>query len=563
MFRKYRRLIGLMLVLTTLLGVLVGVARAQGDNVVVIGWEQEPDIMSPLSTSTFSQLLRDFYSRNVWDWDTNFNIYPIMVTEIPTVENGMVTTNEAGNTVVTYKLREGMKWSDGEAITADDCLFGHELYSNTATGSIFRSDYPNVVESVVKVDDYTVIQTFNTPYPDYVSDTVHLQCRYPEHVLRPLMEANGGTVDGLPYFTRAEGMVGYGPYILESWTPGDNITFVANPNWDGQAPALDRVIIKFITETAQMQNALETGEIDVAFNWPDNLVSSYSAIEGVEVWNTVGVYADAVWFNIDPEGRQHPALKDPNVRLAIGMAINRQAATEAIVGPGTPLPTAFDAERWRPDDLELIEYNPDMAKQLLDEAGWVDSDGDGIRDKDGLNLILKFFTTPRQSRIDYQLAIQADLRAVGIGTQLFQVPGPAVLFASLTNRGIMASGDYDMAIYASSNDPITPNIDPDSFSCAGRPSPENPSGSNFSFVCNERLDELIDLIRSNTDPVSRLEQKHEAVRLMNSLVFWVGLYPRVTNYAAAADRLDTSTMKDLGTLAANWFQKIEFWQPAG
>lgn len=559
--KKYLRVLGISMVLVTVLSLLVGVAQAQDGSVIVIGWEQEPDIMSPLSTSTFSQLLRDFYSRNVWDWDTDFNIYPIMVTEIPTVENGMVTTNDAGNTVVTYKLREGMKWSDGEAITADDCVFGHSLYSNTATGSIFRSDYPNVVESVEKIDDLTVVQTFNTPYPDYTSDTVYLQCRYPEHVLQPLIDANGGTVDGLPYFTRAEGIVGYGPYILESWTPGDNITFVANPNWDGEAPAIQTVITKFIVETAQMQNAFETGEIDMAFNWPDDQAAGYQAAEGSDVWNTVGVYADALWFNTDPEGHQHPALKDVNVRLAIASAINRQAATDAIVGAGTPLPTAFDAVKWRPEGLSLVEYNVDEANRLLDEAGWVDSNGDGTRDKDGMELILKFFTTPRQSRIDYQLAIQADLQAVGIGTQLFQVPGPSVLFASVTNRGIMSTGDYDISIYASSNDPVTPNIDPDSFSCAGRPSAENPSGGNFSFVCDPRLDELIGLIRSNTDPVSRLEQKHEAVQLMNSLNFWVGLYPRVTWYAAAADRFDTSTMKSLGTLASNWFQKVEFWKP--
>ncbi|MBZ0280581.1 MAG: peptide ABC transporter substrate-binding protein [Anaerolineae bacterium] len=559
--KKYLRILGISMVFVTILSLLVGVAQAQDESVVVIGWEQEPDVMPPLSTSTFSQLLRDFFSRNVWDWDTDFNIYPIMVTEIPTVENGMVTTNEAGNTVVTYKLREGMKWSDGEAITTDDCLFGHKLYSDTSTGSIFRSDYPSVVESVEKIDDLTVVQTFNTPYPDYTSDTVYLQCRYPEHVLQPLIDANGGTVDGLPYFTRAEGMVGYGPYMLESWTPGDNITFVPNPNWDGQAPAIQRVITKFITETAQMQNAFETGEIDVTFNWPIDLVPTYSAVEGAEVWNVSSVYQDALWFNTDPEGTQNPAIKDPNVRKAIIHAIDRAALVESLVAPGLLPPDAFDAVKWRPEGLEVLGYDVDEANRLLDEAGWVDSNGDGSRDKDGVELILRFYTTTLQTRGNYQLAIQEYLTAVGIRTQLFQVPGPAVLFASVTNRGIMSTGDYDISIYASSNDPVTPNIDPDSFSCAGRPSAENPSGGNFSFICNERLDELISAIRSNVDPVSRLEQKHETVQILNDQYFWAGLYPRVTNYAAYADRFDTSTMKALGTLASNYFQKIEFWLP--
>lgn len=558
--KKYARVLSLCLVLVAMLSLLVGVTKAQ-DSVIILGWEQEPDIMAPLSTATFSNLVSSIVSRAVWDWDTDYNIYPVMVDAIPTVENGQVTTNDAGNTVVTYKLRAGMKWSDGEPITADDCVFGHKLFSDTSTGSVFRSDYPQVVESVEKVDDLTVVQTFNVPYPDYISSNAYLQCGYPEHVIQPLMDANGGTVDGLPYFTRAEGWVGYGPYMVESWTPGDNMTLVANPNWDGTAPAIQTAVLKFITDSAQMQNAFETGEIDVAFNWPDDLVESYSGAEGADVWNVGSVYADGLWFNMNPEGHQHPALQDVNVRKAIVHAINRAANTTAIAGEGVGVPDAYDAPKWRPEGLEILGYDVDAANALLDEAGWVDSNGDGTRDKDGVELILKFFTTPRQSRIDYQLAIQADLQVVGIGTQLFQVPGPSVLFASLTNRGIMSSGDYDLAIYANSFDPISPNVDPDAYTCAGIPSPENPSGSNFSFFCNPDFDSLVNEIKVNTDPVARLEQKHEAVVMFNDAVFFAGLYQRVTWFAAASDRFDTSTMKAPGTLANNWFQHIEDWKP--
>ncbi|MBL8160504.1 MAG: peptide ABC transporter substrate-binding protein [Anaerolineae bacterium] len=567
MFGKYRRMIGLVLVLTTVLGLLVGVARAQDEAVLVIGWEQEPDVLGDGSSSTFSQLLGDFYSRKAYGWNGAYQVYSDMMAEIPSIENGMVTTNEAGNTVVTHKLKEGLLWSDGEAVTADDCLFGHKLFSDTSTGSIFRSDYPSVVESLEKVDDLTIVQTFNTVYPDFLGSdniTVMPQCRYPEHVLQPLMDANGGTIDGLSFFTTGEGWVGFGPYTLESWTKGDNITMVANPNWTGQQPAFGRVILKFILESAQMQNALDTGEIDVAFNWQNDMLEGYQAIEGVEIWNTGSPYADALWFNIDEDGNNHPALRDVNVRKAIIHAIDRANITTAIAGEGVPVPGAFDSSVWWPEGLEILGYDVALANQLLDEAGWVDSNGDGLRDKDGLNLILKFFTTPRQSRIDYQLAIQANLQEVGIGTQLFQVPGPAVLFASLTNLGIMASSDYDLAIYASSNDPVSPNVDPSSFSCAGIPSPENPASGNFSHYCDPAFDELIPQIASTLDPAARLALKHQSVELMNSANFWAGLYVRVTWYAVRTDRVNTEGVKDgLGTLASNWFQQIEYWQPAG
>ncbi len=349
--------------------------------------------------------------------------------------------------------------------------------------------------------------------------------------------------------------------VIESWTPGESVIFVKNQNWVGEAPVIDRVIISFITEIAQLKNALETGEIDLAFNFPDNLAPDYKAIEGIEVWNTLSVYDDALWFNIDPEGTQNPALKDINVRKALIHAIDRETITASIVGEGVPVPRTFDSFRWQPDELEYLGYDVDLANQLLDEAGWVDSNGNGSRDKDGVELILRFYTTPRQSRIDYQLAIQADLQKAGVGTQLFQVPGPAILFASFTNRGILATGDYDLAIYAFNNDPISPNINPSGLGTSGIASAENPDGNNFSFFSNSRVDELIELIRSNTDPVSREEQKYESVTLINDAVFWEGLLPRVTWYALRGDRFDASTFQGNGTLGGNWFQKVEFWKP--
>lgn len=554
-----KRILVLVIALLTL--ALSGGVLAQDEQVLVIGWEQEPDVLKPLSNATFSELLQSFYSRNTWDWDDKYNPYPILVEAIPTVENDLVKTNDKGNTVVTYKIKQGLKWSDGEPITADDFLFGHQIYSDKSTGTIARGNYPDVVEKVEKVDDYTIVQTFNAPYPDYLTEDVLVPGRFPKHVLEPLLKANKGTLDGLPYFTRAEGVVGYGPYVLESWTPGESITFHKNNFWDGQAPAIDKIIIRFITETAQLKNALETGEIDLAFNFPDNLAPDYKAIANVEVWNTLSVYDDALWFNINPDGTQNPALKDINVRKAIVYAIDRKTITASIVGDGVPLPVTFDSFRWQPDGLEFLDYNVDQANKLLDEAGWVDSNGNGTRDKDGVELILRFYTTPRQSRIDYQLAIQSDLKKVGVGTQLFQVPGPAILFASFTNRGILATGDYDIAIYAFNNDPISPNINPSGLGTSGIPTAKNPDGNNFSFFSNARVDELIEKIRSNTDEKSRLEQKHEAVKLINDAVFWEGLLPRVTWYALRGDRFDASTFQNNGTLGGNWFQNVELWKP--
>lgn len=554
-----KRLLGFFAILSILV-FSIG-ASAQEETVIVIGWEQEPDVLEPLSNAVFSELLQNFFGRGVWDWDEEYNVYPVLVEEIPTIENGLVTFNKAGNTVVTYKLRQTALWSDGEPVTADDLVFGHRLYSDTSTGTIPRGTYPQVVESVEKIDDYTVVQTFNVPYPDYISQQVYVQANWPQHVIEPLLEANGGTIDGLPYFNRAEGVVGYGPYTFENWTPGESITFVKNPYWDGQEPAIDRVILRFITDTAQLKNALELGEIDLAFNFSDQLAPSYAEIENVAIWSTKSVNEDALWFNIREDGNQNPALLDINVRKAIVHAIDRVSHTKAIGGESAEVPLARDPKVWQPEGLEYLEYNPELAAQLLDEAGWIDTNGNNIRDKDGVELILRIFTTPAQSRVDYQLAIQSDLTKAGIGTQLFQVPGPAVLFASYTNRGIQAAGDFDLSIYSFSNDPISPNINR-GIVTAGIPSAENPGGTNFSGFSNPRVDELFNLIGSNTDPVTRLEQKHESVRLITEGVYWIGLLPRQNWYALRTDLFDAETFRNNGSLSGNYFNRVEYWQPA-
>jgi ABC-type transport system substrate-binding protein len=279
------------------LSLMVGVASAQ-ESVMVIAWEQEPPQLYPMVNMVFSVALEEFYARDIWNWDFDRNIYPVMAAEIPTVENGMVETNEQGNTVVTVRLREGMKWSDGEPITSADCAFWHEIVMNPELApNVSRGNYTNVVESFEVVDDLTYKLTYNQPWPDYLVDTsAYARCSYPEHILRPVLEADGN-ITNAPQWT-GENVVGYGPYMLTDWVLGDTMTFDRNPNWDGEQPAIDRIIIKQIPDQSQMVSAMEAGEIDMAWFFSDDLVDDYSALPGVTTWSEPGVTSDALWVNV-------------------------------------------------------------------------------------------------------------------------------------------------------------------------------------------------------------------------------------------------------------------------
>ncbi len=552
-------------------------ASAQ-DNTLVIGWEQEPPLLNPRSDLAFAVLMQPFYARGLWDWDLERNIFPVMAAEIPTLDNGRVTTLENGNTQVTISLREGLLWSDGEAITVDDCLFWHEILMDPTKGTIQRTSYPEVVESLEKVDDLTMVVTYNRPWPDFQSQAVPV-CSYPEHVLGPSLEADG-TIDNAPYFS-GQGVVGYGPYVLSEWVVGDSMTFDVNPTWDGAAPGFNRVVLRFITETAQMQNAMQAGEIDVAFNWSDDQVAAYSAIEGTEVFSTPGVFGDAVWMNLGNGG--NPALADINVRRAIIHATDRAAMAEALVGPGIEVPRSWYPEQFWPaeSDLPLVEYNVDGARELLTAAGWIDDNGDETDENtedtptpriaqdvagvaDGTPLILRFFTTTRQVRIDYQLLIQGYLNEVGISTQLLPVPA-TILFAGFLERGILTTGDFDMAIFALSSNPLSPFADaPTWFGCDNIPSAEDPNGNNGWGVCSPEFDALDLEVGSTLDPAERLAKAQEAQEALFGQQFWHGLYLRPTWYAINTARVTVDdNVRNVGTLSGNYFNQIELWQPAG
>jgi peptide/nickel transport system substrate-binding protein len=570
----------LFFVLLALIGVLSlgSLVSAQDGDTIVFGWEQEPELLTPRTDATFAALIQNFYARGLWDWDRDLNIFPVMVTEIPTLE-----TLDNGNTQITINLREGMLWSDGQPITTADCLFMHEVYMDPTKGTLQRGTYPDVVESVEASSDLSFTVTFNSPFPDALIQAQLLaMCSYPAHILQPVLDAEG-TIDNAEMWNGTN-VVGYGPYVFTDWTRGDSITLDANPNWDGAAPAFERVVLRFITDTAQMQNAFETGEIDIAFNWSDDQRTIYEAVENAAVFSTPGVYGDALWINTG-NGNGNPALRDVRVRMAIAHAIDRPAMAEALVGPGMTVPRSWYAQQFWPseDQLPLLEFNVEGARALLTEAGWVDDDGDETDDvdnaettptprvaqgvegvTDGTPLILRFFTTTRQVRMDYQLLIQGYLNEVGVGTQLLPVPA-TILFADYLERGILDTGDFDLAIFALSTNALSPFADaPDWFGCDGVPSAEDPNGNNGWAFCSEEFDRLDIEVGQTVDVDARLDLAHQAQVEFYNGQFWHGLYLRPTWYAFNTTRIqDTEEVRNMGTLSSNYFNRIEVWQPAG
>ncbi len=577
--RRFNRLLSLTLALVVVLTIFGGVAIAQDELVIVVGIEQEPERINPLTTLAFGSYIESFYGRDLWEWDRERNIHPVMAAEIPSVENGMVTSNEAGNTVVEIRLREGLQWSDGTPITSADCEAWHNVRHNRdLSPTVSRANYPDVVEGFEIVDELTFRIIYAQVYPDYLAGPELPECRYPAHIINPMIE-EFGNIDDSPYWDATDNeIVSFGPYKLVARERGVSWTMVPNEYWPAEftQPVIDRIVLVLIEDDTQMRNAMRVGDIDLSFNWSDDQLTEYSDMAGVEAFAVPGVFTDALWIRSGPNGQDTApagavALQDPLVRQAIAHAIDRITVAEQLIGPGIEVPTSWYPPTLWPEDLPFLEYNVDRARELLDEAGWLDHDGDEgtaavptpRQNADGVQLTgLRFGTTENELRNNYQLVIQEYLAQVGIGVEI-QIFPASIFFAPFAERGTLTNYEFDLAIFANSADPLTPLGERDSYQCRGIPSAENPDGFNPWQFCNPRYDEVDNLISQTLPGPERDALVEEAVTLHFEGYFWHGLRLRATWFAVNTDRWDISTFENMGSLSGNYFNNSEAWRPAG
>jgi peptide/nickel transport system substrate-binding protein len=176
---------------------------------------------------------------------------------------------------------------------------------------------------------------------------------------------------------------------------------------------------------------------------------------------------------------------------------------------------------WQDPDLEPWPYDPDQANALLDEAGWVDSNGDGVRDKDGEELVLVHGTTTREIRADTQAVAQQQLAECGIQLEITGYASD-VFFTSYAQNGPMSSGDLDIFEYSGNTN--YPDPDTNRFRCGEVPSDEFPEGNNDQKLCDEDLEALFALQEMQVDTAERQETIREISRYMTENVYWLGLW---------------------------------------
>ncbi|MCU0853903.1 MAG: peptide ABC transporter substrate-binding protein, partial [Rhodobacteraceae bacterium] len=424
---------------TALMGAVAAVAmapaafaeRGADGHLNIIYW-QAPSILNPyLSGGTKDIESASMIIEPLGRYDQDGNMVPYLAESIPTVENGGVSEDL---TTITWKLKPGLLWSDGTPVTSADVVFTAEYCMHPEGGCAQGAKFDGVA-SVEAIDDLTVKVTFTGPKPVPYGPFMGGQ----SPIIQAAQFANclGAAA---PTCTDANFMpIGTGPFRVTDFKPNDVISMEANPNYrDPAKPAFATVTFKGGGDAAAAGRAvLETGEFDYAWNLqlaPDVLQGMVAAGKG-EALSAFGTLVERIEVNMTnpspslPEGERstlahpHPFLSDPAVRAALSKAIDRELLVEVGYGQAgrptcnlVPNPALFAS-----DNTDCLTQDIEGAKALLEGAGWVDSNGDGVREKDGVELRMLYQTSTNAVRQDFQALIKQWWEEIGFAVELKNV----------------------------------------------------------------------------------------------------------------------------------------------
>jgi len=445
------------------------------------------------------------------------------------------TGSEDGLTY-TYILREGLKWSDDTPLTAEDVAWT----INTSRDQVWLNHSAVTANlTATAIDDRTVEITSSVPDPKLPTMDVYI---VPKHIWEE------PAADDVTTYEALDG-VGSGPFTLKEWKPGQEWTMVANPNyWQGEA-AIDQVVFRLYTNGGAMAAALENGEIDAAHNVPAELFVDMAGTDGiVTVAGEQGGFTELAMNGMAGEiGDGHPALLDIDVRHAVARAINREELFERVaLGIGTQRDTLGTSPNleWNPEipaDQQL-GYDPAKANELLDNGGYLDTDGDGVREMPDGSQSLTFRYAERSESTQaagIRELVTGWLAEVGIATEVS-------VFDDTQLTDVVASGEYDIFVWG-----WTPFVDPDSllsyFTCAQVTTDVASPLYNDANWCSAEYDALYSEQNQELDHARRVEIVHEMITLFHDESTYVVLYHDAETQAYRTDRFEGWTRQPAGT----------------
>jgi peptide/nickel transport system substrate-binding protein len=488
------------------------VTRGEGGELKLLLWQMTTVLNPHTSTGTKDYISASLMIEPLLNYTADSTLATALAAEVPTIENGGLAADLSS---VTYKLKEGVVWSDGTPFTAKDVKFTFEWVSNPANAAVTSENYSNVA-SVDVVDDLTAKVNFKVPSLAWY---IPFSGTFGGSIL-PGHIWNYDATDEAPTQGFRTAPIGTGPYKLVSFSEGVEVKYEANPLYrEPNKPYFATVSITGGAGSADgaARAVLQTQEADWAWNIqvaPDVVNDMLAEGNGFLV-ATAGTYTESVYFNFtDPNvegengersllGNPHPSLTDHAVRRAMQFAVDRDTIANEFYGNGQGAAWRYAGgiPLYENDNLPY-SYDPAMAAQILDEAGWV-LDGN-VRAKDGVELKYVYTTTINPVRQDTQAVVQANLAEIGIEVELNSVDATIYFDSGVGNNQNLGHFYADIQMYTTGPGSPFP-VDylnnfyagPDNGNVAQ--STNDWSGPNSSRYVNPEYDAALEAARGTTD----------------------------------------------------------------
>jgi peptide/nickel transport system substrate-binding protein len=446
-------------------------------------------------------------------WDKTGNPIPELVTEIPTMRNGGISSDGLR---ITYHLRKGVKWSDGAPFDADDVIFSIKAVLNPSNNVTGRAGWDHIAK-MDEPDKYTVVLHLSKPYSPFLetffSTAGANPCLLPKHILGGLANINNAPYNAKP--------VGIGPFMVQSWSRGSRVTMVANPYYFRGQPKLKEIDYEIITNSNTALTELQAKALDLIYQAPPSMADEFRSVTSAITWGQPSYYFRHIDFNLSS-----PKLQDPVVRQALRLASDRATILAKLyhgIGILQDQPAPKVAAYYDPK-IAQTPFDIAKANQMLDADGWK-LGPDGIRAKNGVKLDLNFATAAGTVINDQLIELLRETwKQIGVNITVSHYAN-TLLFAQYQDGGILYRGKFDVAYFAWGLDAIG---DLSSlYSCKQIP----PNGQNILHWCNTTAENAMQAFYAHYDQPQRnaddaivmgqLDKDVPTIVLMGTEALWV------------------------------------------
>ena len=502
--------------------------RGRDGHLNILYWQAASSMNPYLSGGTKEIHASSLVIEPLAHYDENGNMVPVLVDEIPTIENGGVASDLGS---ITWKLRKDIVWSDGSPLTAHDVVFSGE-YCLHPEGGCTSISYFSDVSGLEALDDHTVKISFGVakpfPYGAFVGSTTP--------VVQKAQFADCLGIKAQECTDANFSPIGTGPFKVDEFRANDVVTLSANESYrDADKPAFATTTFKGGGDAASAaRSVLETDEFDYAWNLqvePEVLAQMEAAGKGVVV-TAFGTSVERLMVNqtnndpaLGPDQRSlyldganpHPFLSDPAVRRALSLAIDRQILVEAGYGAAgkptcnvLPAPAVYASMA----NDECLTQNTEEAIRILDEAGWMPGD-DGVRAKDGVRLSILYQTSTNSVRQGTQALIKQMWEQIGVETELRNIDAAVFFGGDPASPDTYAKFYADIEMYTNNFSGTDPESYMANWTCEKIPGPANQwGGPNIQRQCVPEYDAL----SAEMSQTASLEERARLAKEMNDII---------------------------------------------